>query len=37
MSQEFSTAYIFKIELKDFNPTIWRRIQVPEDYTFWEL
>lgn len=37
MSQGSTTVYRFKIELKDFEPTIWRRIQVPENYTFWAL
>ncbi|MDP8052872.1 plasmid pRiA4b ORF-3 family protein, partial [Pasteurella atlantica] len=27
----------FKIELLDSSPTIWRRIQVPENYSFWDL
>ena len=27
----------FKIELLDISPPIWRRIQVPEGYTFWDL
>ena len=27
----------FKIELLDISPPIWRRIQVPESYTFWAL
>jgi len=27
----------FKISLNDVSPKIWRRIQVPENYTFWEL
>lgn len=29
--------YQFKITLKGSKPPIWRRIQVPKDYTFWEL
>lgn len=27
----------FKITLQDVKPAIWRRIQVPENYTFWDL
>lgn len=27
----------FKISLKYSDPLIWRRIQIPSDYTFWEL
>jgi hypothetical protein len=30
-------VYQFKVELKDVNPPIWRRILVPSDYTFWAL
>ena len=26
-----------RIELQDIEPLIWRRIQVPGDYTFWDL
>jgi hypothetical protein len=29
--------YQFKIELQGITPTIWRRIQVPETYSFWDL
>ncbi len=33
-----STQFIqFKISLNDVQPKIWRRIQVPADYTFWDL
>ncbi len=27
----------FKIVLEDTRPTIWRRVQVPENYSFWDL
>ena len=33
----FDQAYQFKITLKDIKPSIWRRIQVRETYTFWGL
>ena len=37
MSAQFKHVYQFKVTLKDIRPPIWRRIQVPENYTFWEL
>ncbi|MEF8837404.1 MAG: hypothetical protein V5A87_06075 [Candidatus Bipolaricaulota bacterium] len=37
MNNKNNLVYRFKIELKDFEPTIRRRIQVPGDYTFWGL
>jgi len=30
-------VYQIKITLNDISPEIWRRIQVPEDYNFWDL
>ncbi|MBM4305550.1 MAG: plasmid pRiA4b ORF-3 family protein [Deltaproteobacteria bacterium] len=27
----------FKVTLKDIQPPIWRRIQVPDKYSFWDL
>lgn len=30
-------VYQFKIELAEIEPTIWRVIQVPSKYTFWDL
>ena len=33
----YSNIYQFKISLKEIKPVIWRRIQVPENYTFWDL
>lgn len=30
-------AYQFKITLKDIKPSIWRRIQVSDLYSFWDL
>jgi hypothetical protein len=32
-----SQIYQFKITLKETHPPIWRRIQVPSTYTFWDL
>ncbi|MCK4797538.1 MAG: plasmid pRiA4b ORF-3 family protein [Spirochaetes bacterium] len=32
-----NTIYQFKITLNDITPPIWRRIQVPDTYTFWDL
>ena len=33
----FSKIYQFKITLLETNPPVWRRIQVPGCYTFWDL
>lgn len=30
-------VYQFKISLLDVQPSIWRRVQVPEEYSFWDL
>ena len=30
-------VFQFKIELLEISPLIWRRIQVPGDYNFWDL
>jgi hypothetical protein len=27
----------FKIQLREIRPAIWRRIEVPASYTFWDL
>ena len=37
MRRRFDRVYQFKITLKKIKPVVWRRIQVPEDYTFWDL
>lgn len=37
MGKSIKHVYQFKISLKNIRPPIWRRIQVPEDYTFWDL
>lgn len=34
---KFSHVYQFKIQLQGIEPAIWRRIQVPEFYSFWDL
>lgn len=35
--EEPKQAFVFKISLNDSRPLIWRRIVVPENYTFFEL
>ncbi len=37
MKKKFDRVYQFKITLQDIKPPIWRRIQVPETYTFYDL
>lgn len=37
MNKKFDKIYQFKITLQGSKPPIWRRIQVPETYTFWDL
>ncbi|MDA8172652.1 MAG: plasmid pRiA4b ORF-3 family protein [Nitrospiraceae bacterium] len=37
MSKKYEKVYQFKIALEGIKPPIWRRIQVPENYTFWDL
>lgn len=36
-TSSFDTVYQFKISLKYSKPLIWRRVQVPKTYTFFEL
>jgi hypothetical protein len=37
MKEKFNQVYQFKITLKGIKPPIWRRIQVPETYSFWDM
>lgn len=37
MKKRFNKVYQFKITLMEIKPPIWRRIQVPESYSFWDL
>jgi len=37
MKDQFNKVYQFKITLEELDPPIWRRIQVPETYSFWDL
>jgi hypothetical protein len=35
--KDFRHVYQFRIALRGIHPPIWRRIQVPETYSFWDL
>jgi hypothetical protein len=35
--KNFNKILQFKITLEDIRPPVWRRIQVPDYYTFWDL
>jgi prepilin-type processing-associated H-X9-DG protein len=37
MANKISELYQFKITLNDSKPSIWRRIVVPANYSFWDL
>jgi hypothetical protein len=37
MKRKYECVYQFKIALDSIEPPIWRLIQVPETYTFWDL
>lgn len=37
MAKKSPMIYQFKITLDGIKPPIWRRIQVPESYTFWDF
>ncbi|MBW2053618.1 MAG: plasmid pRiA4b ORF-3 family protein [Deltaproteobacteria bacterium] len=37
METDNSQVYQFKVTLNETRPPIWRRIQVPAEYTFWAL
>lgn len=37
MHRKARTIYQFKVTLLDIRPTIWRQIQVPSTYSFWDL
>ena len=37
MNKKKTSIYQFKVTLEDITPKIWRRIQVPESYSFWDL
>jgi len=37
MKKKFTRVYQLMITLKDIKPPVWRRIVVPETFTFWDL
>jgi hypothetical protein len=37
VKDEFNTVYQFRIALQGIEPPIWRRIHIPEPYTFWDF
>lgn len=37
MTAKYEHVYQFKVWLDDIKPMIWRRILVPENYSFWDL
>ena len=37
MKRKYEKVYQFKISLKGIKPPIWRRIQIPETYNFWNF
>lgn len=37
MKVEIERVYQFRIDLKGTKPPVWRRILVPESYSFWDL
>ena len=37
MRKRFNQVYQFKIALENIKPPIWRRILVPETYSFWDF
>jgi len=37
MRRKYDRVYELKIVLEGIEPPVWRRIQVPEIYTFWDL
>jgi hypothetical protein len=37
MKKRFDNVFQFKIILDGITPPIWRRVEVPENYSFWDL
>ena len=36
-SKQAPMIHQYKVSLREISPAVWRRIQVPENYTFWDL
>lgn len=37
MAKRFDRVYQFKVTLQEVRPPIWRTIQIPSNYSFWDL
>lgn len=37
LNRNFAQVYCFRVTLEETEPPVWRQIEVPETYTFWDL